>query len=89
MMYLSLCGEPSTFMRLISEVNNSLTNVFAYLDDAIIYSESEEDHQKRLQVIFQRLYDYRLPLNSKKYIFVKKELDVVGNNITQDEFQPL
>ena len=42
-----------------------------------------------MQVFFQRLYDYRLPLNSKKCIFVKKELDVVGNNITQDGFQPL
>ena len=44
MTYLSLCGEPSTFMRLISEIKNTLTNVFACLDDAIIYSESEEDH---------------------------------------------
>ena len=41
---LSLCGEPSTFMRLISEIKHSLTNVFACLDDAIIYSESEEEH---------------------------------------------
>ena len=44
MMPLSLCGEPSNFMRLMSEVKNSLTNVFAYLDDAVIYSKSEEDH---------------------------------------------
>ena len=44
MMSLSLCGKPSTFMRLMSEIKNSLTNVFAYLDDAIIYSKSEEDH---------------------------------------------
>ena len=44
MMSLSLYGEPSTFMRLISEVKNSLTNAFAYLDDAMIYSESEEDY---------------------------------------------
>ena len=44
MMSLSLCGEPSTFMRLISEVKNSLTNVFAYLNDVTIYSESEEEH---------------------------------------------
>ena len=50
MMSLSLCGEPSTFMRLMREVKNSLTNVFAYLDDAIIYSESEEDHQERLHI---------------------------------------
>ena len=44
MMPLDLYGALSTFMRLMSKVKNGLTNVFAYLDDAIIYSQSEEDH---------------------------------------------
>ena len=51
----------------------SLANVFTYLDDAIIYCESEEDHWKHFQALFQRLSDYRLP--PKKCIFSKKELD--------------
>ena len=63
MMPVSLCGPPSTFMRLMSEVKNGLANVFAYLDDAIVYSKSEKDGREHLQVFFQCLYDYRLPLN--------------------------
>ena len=68
MMPFDLSGAPSTFMRLMSEVKDGLANVFAYLDDAIIYSESEENNWEHLQAFFQRLSDYRLTLNKKMHI---------------------
>ena len=65
MMSFGLCGALSTFVRLMSEVKNDLANVFSYLDDAIIYRESEEDDREHLQPFFQHLSDYKLPLNPK------------------------
>ena len=53
MIPFGLCGGSSTFMKLMSEVKNGLANVFAYLDDVIIYSESEEDQWASLQAFFQ------------------------------------
>ena len=34
------------------QVKDGLANVVAYLDDAMIYSESEEDHWEHMQIFF-------------------------------------
>ena len=45
-----LCNAPATFQRLmqncLGELN--LTYVLVYLDDVIVYSNTEEDHLRRL-----------------------------------------
>ena len=89
MIPFGLCGAPSAFVRLMSKITDGLASVFAYLNDAIIYSESEKDHLEHSQAFFQPPSDYRLTPNSKKCIFSKKELDFLGNIITQDGFQTL
>ena len=44
MMPFGLCGAPSSFMRLMTEVVNGLQNIFVYLDDIIVYSNFAEEH---------------------------------------------
>ena len=46
-----LCGVPSTFMRLMSEVVQGLTNIFTYLDDVIVFGSSAEDHKMHLSTL--------------------------------------
>ena len=82
MMPFDLFDALSTFVSLMSKVKDGLVNVFVYMDDAIIYNEFEEDHWEHLQVVFQRLSDYRLTLNLKKCLFGKKMLDFLGHPIT-------
>ena len=55
MMPFGLCGAPSSFMRLMTEVVHGLQNIFVYLDDIILYSTSAEEHIAHLCSLFERL----------------------------------
>ena len=41
----------------------------AYLDNIIIYSNSEEEHFKHIKQVLQRLVDEKMPVAIKKYEF--------------------
>ena len=89
MMPFGLCGAPSTFMRLMSEVVQGLTNIFTYLDDVIVFSSSAEDHKMHLSALFQRLAKYGLKVNKEKCRLGVEELDFLGHHITKEGFQPV
>ena len=86
MMPFGLCGAPSMFMRLMSEVVQGLTNIFIYLDDVIVFSSSAEDHKMHLSALFQRLAKYGLKVNEEKCRLGVEELDFLGHHITNEGF---
>jgi len=43
--------------------------VIAYLDNIIIYLNSEEEHKKYVKWVLQRLYNKKIPITIKKYKF--------------------
>ena len=53
-MPFGLCNAPPTFQRLmlncLGELN--LTYCLTYLDDVIIFSQTEEEHLERMRVVF-------------------------------------
>ena len=55
-----LCNAPATFQRLmqncLGELN--LTYALVYLDDVIVYSNTEEDHLRRLQAVFEQFHEH-------------------------------
>ncbi|GBM91361.1 Transposon Ty3-I Gag-Pol polyprotein [Araneus ventricosus] len=46
-----LRNAPSTFQRFINEVFFGLDFVFAYLDDILVASSTEDEHSKRMKVV--------------------------------------
>ena len=56
------CGY---FQKLVNEVPSGLPQVFVYLDDIIIMSSSLEDHQRLLNLVFKRLEERGLVVNTK------------------------
>ncbi|GFQ78883.1 uncharacterized protein TNCT_503581 [Trichonephila clavata] len=53
-MSFGLRSAPSTFQRFITEVLRELDFVFPYLDDVLIASSSEEEHEKHVKLVFDR-----------------------------------
>ena len=47
---LGLCNAPSTFQRLIKNVLSEYVDKFAlvYLDDILVYSRTEDEHEAHL-----------------------------------------
>lgn len=90
--YLFMCfglsNAAQTFQRFIDEVLRDL-NCFAYLDDILVASSSDEQHIKDLETIFQRLNTYGLVLNVEKCIFGVKQLNFLGCLISSKGISPL
>ena len=49
--------EPNTFMRLMNEVLRDFIGKFVivYLDDILVFSQTEEEHLKHLRYVLERL----------------------------------
>lgn len=50
----------------------------AYMDDVLIYSDSEEEHVGHVKWIMQRLLEARLYLKPEKYKFHKETVRYLG-----------
>jgi len=55
--------------------------IIAYLDNIIIYLNSEEEHKKYIKWVLQRLYNKEIPIAIKKYKFHITKTDFVGSII--------
>lgn len=81
-----LSNSPATFQRLMQKVLGDMSPEFStvYLDDILIYSESYEEHLQHLRLVFDRLENYGLKINSKKCQFFRKRVKYLGH-ILSDE----
>jgi len=52
--------------------------VIAYLDNIIIYLNSEEEYEKYVEWVLQRLYDKEIPIAIKKCEFHTTKTDFIG-----------
>ena len=62
---------------------------FAYIDDIIVASESEEEHERDLEAIFQRLCNHNLKISLLKCEFGKTELEFLGHLVSGEGIAPL
>ena len=49
-----------------------------YLDDILIFSQSEKEHYEHLNAVLERLYRAELYANPKKCEFFKPEIEYLG-----------
>ena len=89
-MPFGLCNAPATFQRCMQNVLGELNLTFCliYLDDVIIYSETEEDHLVRLRAVFERIRTHGLRLKPSKCKFFQKEITYLAHHISGDGIRP-
>jgi ribosome-interacting GTPase 1 len=49
----------------------------AYLDNIIIYLNSEEEHKKHIKWVLRKLYKENIPVTIKKYKFYIRKTDFI------------
>lgn len=77
-----------TFQRFINQVVHGLDFVFAYVDDILVASATEEEHEKHLETLFARLEEFGLHVNKEKCVFNVPELIFLGHHISPEGIQP-
>ena len=77
---------PGTFERLMETVLRGMQweRAVLYLDDIIVFSDSVEEHLKRLEEILQRLRAANLMLKPSKCHFFKRQVEFLSHIVSQD-----
>lgn len=88
-MTFGLCNAGQTFQRFIHEVIRGLDFCYAYLDDVLVASNSEEEHLRHLEQLFQRLRDYGVVINLSKCHFGQRKIKFLGHMVNKDGISPL
>ena len=90
-MPFGLCNAPPTFQRLmqncLGELN--LTYCLIYLDDVIVFSETPEEHPRRMHVVFDRLREHGLKLKPSKCDVFKSEINYLAHHVSRKGVLPL
>jgi hypothetical protein len=59
--------------------------VIVFLDDILIYSKSEEEHEKHLRMVLQVLREHKLYAKLSKFIFDQNKIHYLGHIISTYE----
>ena len=85
-----LAQTPAYFQALISEVLKGSSHfTIVYLDDIIIFSQTEEEHLKHLEIIFRRQKEAVLKLKRSKCSFMKLHIEYSGHLISEKGIEPM
>ena len=76
-MPFGLRNAAQTFQRFMDGVCRGLESVYVFLDDILVASESKEEHEHHLLLLFHRLENQGLVVNREK---CELELENTGTN---------
>lgn len=81
-----LCSAPATFQRLMNDIfrEHLDTFVLVYLDDILVFSKDEEEHQRHLRVVFDILRKHKLYVKLSKCAFGQTTLPFLGHLVGKD-----
>jgi hypothetical protein len=81
-----LCNAPSAFQATMNKVLAGYIGVFVqvYLDDILIYSETESEHVEHVRLVLQRLRDSCLFAKLAKCRFMQSEVKFLGAVVSAD-----
>jgi hypothetical protein len=85
MMSFRLTNAPANFMYLMNKVFMVYLDKFVmvFIDDTLVYSRSEEEHEKHLHLVLQKLREHRLYAKLSKCEFWLEQVAFLGHIISK------
>lgn len=86
-MPFGLKNAPSIFQRCVNEILHEFIGKFAYvyIDDVIIFSNSEEEHMQHISLIFKALHGANMKISEEKSKFFKGDIEFLGHIIKHNK----
>jgi hypothetical protein len=83
-MSFGLANAPATFQAYINRALSDLLDIccVVYLDDILIYSQTEEQHEKHVRMVLERLRKFQLYVKLSKCAFKTDTVNFLGFVIT-------
>jgi hypothetical protein len=77
------CNAPSTFQHLMTHIFQKYIGIYVhvYLDDIFIFSNTVEEHEHHLSIVFNALRENRMFLSKKKVDLYSDHMDCLGHII--------
>lgn len=84
------CNAPATFQRLMTDIFRDIIgmNAHIYLDDIFVYSDTIEEHEEHLHVIFERLRKEQLFLKWSKCELYADKVGCLGHIVDDEGIHP-
>lgn len=87
-MPFGLKNATQTFQRFMDEIFRGIEFVFCYIDDILIMSSSQEEHEEHLRTVMSILRKYGLSINVNKCQFGQPEVSFLSYVINKDGIRP-
>ncbi|TYK03209.1 pol protein [Cucumis melo var. makuwa] len=86
-MSFGLTNAPTVFMDLMNRVFREFLDTFVivFIDDILIYSKTEAEHEEHLRMVLQTLRDNKLYAKFSKCEFWLKQLSFLGHVVSKAE----
>lgn len=83
-MPFGLKNAPSIFQRAIDDVLREFIGkfVYVYIDDVLVFSDTEKDHTEHLELVMRALRDANMKMSDEKSQFYMKKIEYLGHIIT-------
>ncbi|KAL4025914.1 hypothetical protein IC575_014320 [Cucumis melo] len=84
-MSFGLTNAPAVFMDLMNRVFREFLDTFVivFIDDILIYSKTEAEHEKHLRMVLQTLRDNKLYAKFSKCEFWLKQVSFLGHVVSK------
>ena len=85
-MSFGLTNAPAAFMDLMNRVFRDYLDklVIVFIDDILVYSQSESQHEQHLRLVLQRLREHRLYAKFSKCEFWLPQVTFLGHIVSKD-----
>jgi len=89
-MPFGLKNAPAVFQRVMEDVLGDMLHKTAmvYIDDIIIFSETEEEHLQHLRTFYERMKEFNFRINPKKLQPLQKKIKILGHIVQNGRYEP-
>ncbi|XP_055622583.1 uncharacterized protein K02A2.6-like [Toxorhynchites rutilus septentrionalis] len=76
------------FQNVIERVLAGIPGVKVFIDDILVYGKNQEQHDKALSMVLNRLKEYGITINERKCEFGRTQVTFMGHNLNGKGISP-
>ena len=86
---MGLRNSCQSFQKLCEWVLSGIKNIYIYIDDILVFSESESEHLRTVEEVCKRLSENDLTVSLKKCMFGVSKIEFLGYQLDSEGIVPL